>query len=114
MRRLLLLVGGIVFVDTMFFAALTPLLPEYREEFDLSKAGAGLLAGAYPLGALVGSLPGGIATARFGARATAIAGLLTIAVTTFVFATGDSIVVLDVSRFVQGFGSALAWTAGLA
>src|SRR5918993_4359398 len=98
----------------MFFAALTPLLPEYQEEFDLSKAGAGLLAGAYPLGALVGSLPGGIATARFGARATAIAGLLTIAVTTFVFATGDSIVVLDVSRFVQGFGSALAWTAGLA
>jgi MFS family permease len=113
-RRLLLLVGGIVFVDTMFFAALTPLLPDYREEFGLSKAGAGLLAGAYPLGALVGSLPGGIATARFGARATAIAGLLTIAVTTFVFATGDSIVVLDVSRFVQGFGSALAWTAGLA
>lgn len=114
MRRLLLLVGGIVFVDTMFFAALTPLLPDYREEFGLSKAGAGLLAGAYPLGALVGALPGGVATARFGARATAIAGLVTIAVTTFVFATGDSIVVLDVSRFIQGFGSSLAWTAGLA
>jgi MFS family permease len=113
-RRLLLLVGGIVFVDTMFFAALTPLLPDYREEFDLSKAGAGLLAGAYPLGALVGSLPAGIATARFGARATAIAGLVLIAVTTFIFATGDSIVVLDVSRFIQGFGSAFAWTAGLA
>ena len=114
MRRLLLLVGGIVFVDTMFFAALTPLLPDYKEEFDLSKAGAGILAAAYPIGALVGSVPGGIATARFGARATALAGLLTIAVTTFVFATGDSIVVLDVSRFAQGFGSALAWTAGLA
>jgi MFS family permease len=113
-RRLLLLVGGIVFVDTMFFAALTPLLPDYREEFGLSKAGAGVLAGAYPVGALVGAIPGGIATARVGARPTAIAGLLTIAVTTFVFATGDSILVLDVSRFLQGFGSALAWTAGLA
>ena len=32
-RRLLLLVGGIVFVDTMFFAALTPLLPDYTDEF---------------------------------------------------------------------------------
>jgi MFS family permease len=112
-RRLLLLVGGIVFVDTMFFAALTPLLPEYTEEFGLSKAGAGLLSAAYPIGALVGSLPGGIATARFGARATALSGLLMIAVTTFIFATGDSIVVLDLSRFAQGFGSALAWTAGL-
>src|SRR5918912_1565863 len=29
MRRLLLLVGAIVLVDTMFFAALTPLLPHY-------------------------------------------------------------------------------------
>ena len=59
MRRLLFLVGGIVFVDTMFFAALTPLLPDYADEYGLSKAGAGLLAGAYPLGALVGGIPGG-------------------------------------------------------
>ncbi|HEX2293306.1 MAG TPA: MFS transporter [Gaiellaceae bacterium] len=113
MRRLLLLVGGIVFVDTMFFVALTPLLPGYTEEFGLSKAGAGVLSAAYPAGALLGGIPGGIATARLGARTTAVAGLLTIAVTTFIFATGDSILVLDVSRFVQGFGSAFAWTAGL-
>ena len=91
MRRLLLLVGGIVLVDTMFFAALTPLLPDYVEEFDLSKAGAGVLAAAYPTGALVGGIPGGLATARFGARPTAVVGLVVIAVSTFVFATGDSI-----------------------
>jgi MFS family permease len=112
-RRLLLLVGGIVFVDTMFFAALTPLLPEYADEFGLSKAGAGVLSGAYPAGALVGGIPGGIATARLGARSTAIVGLVVIAVTTFVFATADSIWLLDVSRFAQGVGSAFAWTAGL-
>ncbi len=114
MRRLLLLVGGIVFVDTMFFVALTPLLPGYTDEFGLSKAGAGILVAAYPAGALLGGIPGGISTARFGARPTAIAGLLIIAVTTFIFATGESILVLDLARFVQGFGSALAWTAGLA
>src|SRR4029453_10055646 len=110
----MVLVGGTVFVDTMFFVALTPLLPDYAEEFNLSKAGAGVLAAAYPAGALVGGLPSGVATARFGARPTTVTGLVVIAVTTFVFATGDSIWVLDVSRFVQGFGSALAWTAGLA
>jgi MFS family permease len=113
LRRLLLLVGGIVLVDTMFFAALTPLLPDYVEEFDLSKAGAGVLAAAYPTGALVGGIPGGLSTARFGARPTAVVGLVVIAVSTFVFATGDSIWVLDISRFVQGVGSAFAWTAGL-
>ena len=114
MRRLLLLVGGTVFVDTMFFVALTPLLPDYAERFDLSKAGAGVLAAAYPAGALLGGIPSGLATARFGARPTTVTGLVVIAVTTFVFATGDSIWILDLSRFVQGFGSALAWTAALA
>ncbi|HEY7705971.1 MAG TPA: MFS transporter [Gaiellaceae bacterium] len=113
MRRLLLLVGAIVFVDTMFFAALTPLLPDYAEEFDLSKAGAGVLSAAYPAGALLGGIPAGLTVARAGARPVAIGGLLTIAVSTFVFATGDSIFVLDVSRFIQGLGSAFAWTAGL-
>ena len=113
MRRLLFLVGGIVFVDTMFFVALTPLLPEYTDEYNLTKAGAGVLAGAYPIGALAGGIPGGLATARFGARPTAITGVLVIAVTTMIFATGSSIVVLDTARFAQGFGSAFAWTAGL-
>jgi MFS family permease len=112
-RRLLLLVGGIVFVDTMFFAALTPLLPDYADEFGLSKAGAGVLSAAYPIGALVGGIPGGIAAARIGARPTAIAGLLVVAVSTFVFAIGDTILVLDLARFAQGVGSAFAWTAGL-
>lgn len=113
MRKLLLLVGGIVFVDTMFFAALTPLLPDYADDFDLSKAGAGLLSAAYPAGALVGGIPSGIAAARVGARPTAVAGLVVIAVSTLVFATADSIWLLDASRFVQGVGSAFAWTAGL-
>jgi MFS family permease len=112
-RRLLLLVGGIVFVDTMFFAALTPLLPDYAEEFSLSKAGAGVLSAAYPAGALVGGVPSGLATARIGARPAAVIGLAVIAVSTFVFASADSIWLLDLSRFVQGIGSSLAWTAGL-
>jgi MFS family permease len=112
-RKLLLLVGGMVFVDTMFFAALTPLLPDYADDYDLSKAGAGLLSAAYPAGALVAGIPGGLATARFGARPIAVLGLLLIAVSTFVFAVADSIWLLDISRFLQGVGSAGAWTAGL-
>ena len=34
-RRLLLLVSSIIFVDAMLFSALTPLVPGYVEEFDL-------------------------------------------------------------------------------
>ena len=35
-RKLLLLVGAVVFVDSVFFAALTPLLPELADRLDLS------------------------------------------------------------------------------
>jgi len=112
-RRLLFLVGGVVFVDTMFFAALTPLLPDYADQYDLSKAGAGVLAGAYPIGVLIAGIPGGIATARFGARPITIAGSLVTGIATFVFATANAIVVLDAARFTQGIGSAFTWAAGL-
>jgi MFS family permease len=113
-RRLLLLVGAIVFVDTMFYAALTPLLPEYAADHDLSKAGAGLLSAAYALGALVGGIPGGVAAARFGVRPTVLVGLAGMAVTTLTFGLADNIVVLDLARFLQGVSSSFSWTAALA
>jgi predicted MFS family arabinose efflux permease len=114
MRRLLLLVGAIVFVDTMFFAALTPLLPEYAHDHGLSKAGAGLLSAAYPIGALVGGIPGGIAAARVGVRPAVLAGLAGMAVTTLTFGFADSIWLLDTARFLQGTASSFSWTASLA
>jgi len=112
-RRLLLLAGAIVFLDTMFFAALTPLLPGYVDRFDLSKVGAGALQAAYPVGALLGGIPSGLATARLGPRTTAIAGLLLMSATTLAFGLADSVWVLDGARLLQGFASAAAWTAAL-
>jgi len=57
MRRVVFLTGTVVLVDTLFFAALTPLLPHYADALGLGKAGAGVLAAAYPAGTLVGSIP---------------------------------------------------------
>ena len=114
MRRLLLLVGATIFVDTMFFAALTPLLPRYADELDLSKAGVGILAAAYPAGALAGGIPGGVSAARYGVKPVVVAGLLLMVVTTTAFGFAENIVVLDLARFAQGFASSLTWTASLA
>jgi MFS family permease len=114
MRRLLLLVGAIVFVDTMFFAALTPLLKHYVDELDLSKAGAGVLAAMYPAGAFVAAIPSGIAAARLGVKPTVLVGLCLLAVTTTVFGLADSVWLLDLARFLQGVSSAFSWTGGLA
>ena len=114
MRRLLVLVGAIVFVDTMFFAALTPLLPHYVDTLGLSKAGAGVLQAMYPAGALVAGIPSGMAAARLGVKPTVLIGLTLLAATTVLFGLADSVWALDLARFVQGASSAFSWTGALA
>src|SRR5213596_3555650 len=98
----------------MFFAALTPLLPHYVHEFHLGKAGAGVLQAMYPAGALVAGIPGGIAAARLGVKATVLIGLSLLALTTVAFGLADSVWTLDLARFLQGISSAFSWTGALA
>jgi predicted MFS family arabinose efflux permease len=113
-RRLALVVGAIVLVDTMFYAAITPLLPRLADDLDLGKNGAGILAGAYAAGTLVGSLPGGWLAARAGVKATVLVGIGLMSVSGLAFAFGSSIAVLDGARFLQGVGGACSWAGGLA
>jgi MFS family permease len=114
MRRLLLLVAVLVFVDTMLYAALTPLLPHFAHELHLSKARAGTLVAAYAAGALVGGLPGGWATAMLGARRAVLVGLTGMGIASLGFAFADSFWTLFLARFVQGLGSAFTWAGAFA
>jgi MFS family permease len=113
-RRLLLLTSAVVFVDTLFFAALTPLLPHYAHALGLGKSGAGVLSAAYPAGALVGAIPSGVVAARVGVKPTVLVGLSAVAVTTVMFGLVSHPWQLDLARFTQGLASAFSWTGSLA
>ncbi len=114
MRRLFWLVAAVVLVDTMFFAAVAPLLPQYADDFGLSKTGAGVLSAAYPAGTFAGAVPAGWLAARWGVKPTLLLGLSLLGLSSLAFAFADSIVVLDAARFVQGLGGACMWAAGMA
>ncbi len=114
MRRLFALVAAVVLVDTMFYAAITPLLPHYVDELGLSKSAAGILTACYGAGTLIGSLPGGWLASRLGARSTVVVGLALMSTASLVFAFSDDIVTLDGARFLQGVGGAFSWAGGLA
>jgi MFS family permease len=114
MRRLLVLVSALVWVDTMLFAALTPLLPHFAHHLHLSKAGAGVLVGAYAAGALVGGLPGGVATAHLGARRAVLLGLTLMGLASLGFAFAHGFWPLIGARLLQGAASGFTWAGSFA
>lgn len=111
MRRLLFLTCAIVLVDTVFYAALVPLIPYYSGEFGLSKLAVGVVNGSFGAGIILGAAPGAILAARIGVRPTAVAGLALLSVTSLFFGFAGSVEALVLLRFGEGFGSAFSWIA---
>ncbi len=114
LRLLFVVASAVVFVDTMFYAAVVPLLPTLTHQLHLSKASAGVLTAGYAAGTLVGSIPGGMLASRAGPRATIYAGLVLMGSSSLAFGLLHNIAGLDAARFVQGFGGACTWSGSLA
>jgi MFS family permease len=114
MRRLLVLVCTLVAVDTMLYAALTPLLPHFAHTLHLSKTGAGVLVAAYAAGALVGGIPGGAAAARLGPQRAVLVGLTLMGLSSLGFAFAQGFGALLAARFLQGCGSGFTWAGAFA
>jgi MFS family permease len=111
--RLLIVISAVVFVDTTFFTAITPLLPHYVHVLRLSKSEAGILVAAYPIGTFLGAVPGGVFASRFGVRRAVVTGLALMSAATLVFGFVDSVALLDSARVVQGIGGACTWAGAL-
>jgi len=114
LRRLVLVIGAVVFLDTMFYAVISPLLPQLTHELRLSKLSAGVMTAGYPIGMLVASLPGGILAARVGPRLTVMLGLALLACSTVAFGLVHSAPLLDLARVLEGVGGACSWAGGIA
>lgn len=113
-RRMPLVMGAVVFADTMFYAAIAPLLPTLAHQLHLSKLSAGVMTAAYPVGTFLGSLPGGVLTVRIGPKRTVYVGLALLAASTLAFGWLHDAPSLDAARLVEGIGGACSWSGALA
>jgi MFS transporter, DHA1 family, solute carrier family 18 (vesicular amine transporter), member 1/2 len=112
-RRLLLLISALMFLELFFFAVLSPLLPQLKLELGLSTSQTGVLVAMYAFGALVGGIPAVVIAVRVGVRTTALASLTTFAAMSVAFGLAHSYDALLATRFAQGVAGAACWTAAM-
>jgi MFS family permease len=108
------LVGAVLFVDSVFYAAIVPILGRLSRELDLSRGQAGVLVGAYAGGMVLAAYPAARFVVRWGGRASVVVGLSGMSLACLVFGFADSFALLLIARILQGVGGALSWTGGLA
>jgi predicted MFS family arabinose efflux permease len=112
-RRLFALISALLFLEMLFLAGLSPLLPELEAEFGLSTSQAGVLWASYALGAMVGAMPAAVLAARRGPRGAALISLTAFAAASIAFGVAATYGGLLAARLAQGAAGAVLWMAGM-
>jgi predicted MFS family arabinose efflux permease len=108
------LVGVVLWVDSIFYGAIVPMLGRLSEELGMGAREAGLLVGAYSAAMMVAAPPIAWLAARWSGRSAVILGLALMSTGCLLFGVSDSLAGLVVARALQGVGSAVSWVGGLA
>jgi MFS family permease len=103
MARLLVLFVT-AFVDMVGLTMIIPLLPFYATELGANATWVGLLVSAFSLAQLAVAPQWGRLSDRYGRRPAILGGLLLTACAYVIFAFAGSVLVLLISRLVQGLG----------
>lgn len=104
LKRLWVLMA-IVFVDMLGFLIVLPLLPFYAEEFGASEWMVGVLISAFAFAQVVTAPIWGRLSDRFGRRPLILLGLVIAASSYLLFGLANTVLVLLISRLVQGVGT---------
>jgi multidrug resistance protein len=113
-RTGLILTISILFIDMLLYSLLIPIVPYITELFHPSSTLTGVLFGSYAIALLVATPFFGPLSDRISRKATLLFGLVGLAVSTILFASAHSMVVMIAARFVQGLAAAATWSAALA
>ncbi len=114
MPAALVVVGLAFLTDSLVYAMLPPLLPEYARIHGLNQTELGVLFGSYAGALLLATLPLGTWADRSGRRGPFLGGLVGLGAATVLFAGAGSFALLLLARVFQGVAAAATWVAGMA
>ncbi len=113
-KRLLFLVYFIIFIDSLGYGIVVPVMPVYARQLGIGQFALGMLFGSYALGIILGSVPFGLLSDRWGRQPFLFLSMLAMAGAFVVYAFSGSYVSLFLSRLVDGLTAAANWSVGLA
>ncbi|WP_083841824.1 MFS transporter [Mobilicoccus pelagius] len=101
------------FVIALGFGIVAPVLPQYARSFGVGVTAASLIVSAFAFARLVFAPGGGALISRFGERPVYVAGLLVVALSTFLTGLAQTYTQLLVFRGLGGVGSTMFTVAAM-
>jgi MFS transporter, DHA1 family, multidrug resistance protein len=105
-RKKLALLMLNMFIAVGSFGIIIPIIPAYLKEIGQGGTAAGLIIAIFAFAQFLVSPIGGKWTDKYGRRPLINIGLLTLAISMFIFYFADSIILLYISRAIGGIGCA--------
>ncbi|HYU16599.1 MAG TPA: MFS transporter [Candidatus Acidoferrum sp.] len=102
---------GCVFIVMLGYGIILPILPLFARSFGVSRSATGFLISSFAIARLVFDLVGGPIVDRYGERATAVAGILFVAVTSVATGLAPNFALAVLFRGIGGAGSAVLFSA---
>ena len=102
------------FTDLVAYSVCVPVLPDLARRLGASATTIGLLFASFGATLVAVGVPMGVVSDRVGRRLLLVAGMLTLAGSTAVFAAADTLAWLFAARMIQGAADGATWVVGLA
>lgn len=111
---LLVVVCLVIFVESMGYGLVVPILPLYAKTLHVGDFQLGLLFAVYAIAMLSAAIPIGSLSDRFGRKPFILFGMFAMAAAFVFYAMANSYWLLVIARALNGIAAAAPWSAGLA
>ena len=112
-HKVLALASGVLFIDMIGYGIVVPILPLYASTLGATTTKIGFLFASYSFVFLFALLPFGHIVDNHGEKKPIVLGMFFLGISSVLYAFSGSLLLLTISRMLQGFSASLTWAAAL-